>query len=150
MFLLPVLQILVALIVLAILFFSCCCLSASVRADIVDRICDDNDGCDRRYGPPTWGGWYRFTFRDILNIIIQLLFHSRLFTSSRVLVYCSWYNIPPFNPLDVPSFDPLLDYKLERRLVGNSWGPSEKNQKGSFLCIGFTRLFLFSCFPLFN
>ena len=116
-------------------FFSCVCLSAFVRADIVDRIRDDNDGRDRRYGSPAWRGRYRFTIGHILNIIVRLFLHSSLFASSRILVCRPWHNLSPLHPLDVPPSDPLLDYKLERRFVGNSRGPSEENQKGSFLCV---------------
>lgn len=117
----------------ALIVTFCVCLSAFVRADIVDRIRDDNDGRDRRYGSPTWGGWYRLTVGYILDIIVWFLLHSSLFAPSRILVCRPWHNISPFYPIDVPPSDPLLDYKLERRFLGNSRGPSEKNQKGLFL-----------------
>lgn len=114
------------------IFFSCPCLSASVRANIIDRIRDDNDGRHRRYGSPTRRRWYRFTLGHIFDSLIRFLLYSGLFTSTRILVYRTRHHLSPFNTFHVPSSYPLLDHKFECCLMGNSRGPSEKDQKGSF------------------
>lgn len=113
-------------------FFSCPCLSASVRADIIDRIRDDNDGRHRRYGSPARRRRYRFTLGHIFDSLIRFLLYSGLFTSTRILVYRTWYHLSPFDTFHVPSSYPLFDHKFECCLMGNSRSPSEKDQKGSF------------------
>lgn len=91
-------------------FFFFIFLSASVRTDIIDSLCNDYDGRDRRYCTPVGRGRNRLAFGYILDITHKLVSHSGLFAPSRILVYRTWNHISLVNSIHVPASHSVLDY----------------------------------------
>lgn len=101
-------------------------------ANIINSICDDHDGCNCRYCSSIRGGRYRITICHFLDIVNKFIPHSRLFTSARVLVYCTWYYLLALYTFNVLAFDFVLRHKPERSIMGNSRGTGEKNEEGKY------------------
>lgn len=72
-----------------------------MRPDPVDGVRDDHDGGDRRYGSTAWRGRYRLAFGDLPHITVELVLHSGLSASARILVYRAWHHIPTVHPVHV-------------------------------------------------
>lgn len=103
---------------------------ASVRPDIINSVCDDNDGCDRRYGVAIGRGRHRLTVSDIFDITHEFLRHSGLSSSPRILVYRPRNHLSFVHPVYVLASYFVLDHQFERCVLGHARSCSQENEEG--------------------
>ena len=80
------------------------------RANPIGSLRFGDDGRHRRYSTAARRGRHRLPIGYLLDSTIRLIFHSSLFTSSRVLVCRTRIALPAHDPVHVFAIDPLFDY----------------------------------------
>lgn len=98
--------------------------------DIINSICNDNDGCNSRYCASIRRGRDRFSISHILDSTLEFILYSSLFTSTRIFLCSTRPNLFTLNSIYVLASNSVFHHKLERRIVGNSWSANEENQEG--------------------
>jgi len=85
--------------------------SAFMRPDPVDGVRDDHDGGDRRYSSTAWRGRYRLALGDLPHIIVELVLHSGLSASARILVHRARHHISTVHPIHVFASHTVLHHQ---------------------------------------
>lgn len=89
-----------------------------MRTNTLDGLRVNNDGSDSGNGVAIGRGRHWFTIGDIFDINDELVFHSGLSASTRVLVYNAHDDISVVDSLYVSVVNLVLDHQSERRHVG--------------------------------
>lgn len=84
--------------------------AVNCSTNLIYGLCVDYDGSHRWYSSSVEGGRYRFAVRHFLDSDDRLVFHSGVFTSSRILVYCTRNNIFVIHTFYVLTVDFVLNY----------------------------------------
>lgn len=100
------------------------------RANIINGLCYDNDGCNCGYSTAIRRGRYRIPIRYILDFTVKFFLYSGLFTSPGVLVYRSRYHLSIIYTLYVLAFDFVFYYKSECSIVGYARSANQENKEG--------------------
>lgn len=104
---------------------------AFMCSNIVNDICNGDDGGDSRYSTSIRRRWKWLTIGNIFNVHVKFISHSCNISSSRIFMYFTSSYLFIVNPIHVFTSHFVFNHQFKCRIVGNERSSSETNEKGT-------------------